>query len=304
MTLVAILGANGHIGSALAHHYAARPGFRLELYSRQPMSPEFSENGLSASSIRHRTMDELERCQPDILVNAIGIGDPARARKAGAAFYDLTMRIEDQIDRIADTHPSCLTVFLSSGAIYGAFDSGPVDEHSPARVALNGLRPQDWYGAAKIAAELRHRAQPNRRMLDIRVFGFVSRFLDLSTGYLVCDIVNAIKAGRAMKTNAQDIVRDYIGPAELAAIVDAGALHGTINRAVDTYSREPVGKFALLESLREQGLAWSVEDDPVPSSRGHYWSRHRGAEEIGYSPTRKAADIVGEVVRELVGRRR
>ena len=301
MTLIAILGATGHIGRALAHHYAGRPDVELELYSRRPdASRHFSGEDPHDARVRHLSLDDLDGCRPDILVNAIGIGDPAKARQAGPAFYDLTMEIEDRIDRIAYHHRSCLTVFMSSGAIYGRFDDGPADDDTPASLPINSLEPGDWYAAAKLAAEMRHRAQPDRRILDIRVFGFVSPFLNLSTEYLVCDVVNSIKGGTVMRTNPGDITRDYVGAPELASIIDAGARHRAINLAVDTYSREPVSKFALLESLRRFGLEWHVDSDQSALTRSHYWSRYRGAGKIDYTPERRSIDIVGEVVAELV----
>lgn len=300
MTVVAILGATGHIGRALAGHYAQRPDVELELYSRRPEVLErvFSEHA-RAVHIHHRSIYDLRNCQPDILINAIGIGDPAKAREAGPAFYDLTMEAEARIDRVIRDRPSCLTVFMSSGAVYGGFSEGPAGEDMPAATPINALTSGDWYGAAKIAAELRHRAKANMRVLDIRVFGFVSPFLDLSADYLVCDIVRAIMTGKAMQTDSANVVRDYIGTSELVAIIDAGERTPVINLAVDTYSRAPVSKFALLESLRHLGLDWRVESLPHVSPRHHYWSRHRGAERIGYIPERNSVDIVGAVVSEL-----
>lgn len=305
MTVVAILGATGHIGRALACHYAQRPDVELELYSRRPELLEnvFSEHA-RAAQIHHWSIDDFSDRQPDILINAIGIGDPAKARQAGPAFYDLTMEIEARIDHIVRDHPSCLTVFMSSGAVYGGFTEGPADENTPAATPLNMLTPGDWYGATKMAAELRHRAEASRRILDVRIFGFVSPFLDLSTDYLVCDIVRAIMTGTVMQTDSANVVRDYIGTYELAAIIDAGARLSVVNLAVDTYSRAPVSKFALLESFRHLGLDWSVETDRHASARHHYWSRYRGAERIGYIPQRNSIDIVDDVVSELIGLRR
>lgn len=300
MTRVAILGATGHIGRALAWHYAQRPDVELELYSRRPhLTQDFLDIDPWSARIRHHSLDDLDRCRPDILVNTIGIGDPVKARQAGPAFYDNTMQIEDRIDAIARLQPGCLTVFLSSGAIYGGFNNGPADENSLAQLTINALEPADWYGATKIAAELRHRALPARRILDIRVFGFVSPFLDLTTGYLICDVVNAIRAGAALRTGPGDIVRDYVGAPELAAIIDAGARHQLVNMAVDTYSREPVSKFALLESLHHLGLSWQIDPGIGGTSRAHYWSRSRKAEEVGYAPGRRSIEIVGEVVAAL-----
>ena len=297
MKRVAIVGATGHIGKALASHYANCPDIALALYSRRPQITQALFSGRATGGrVSHHALDYLELCAADILVNCVGIGDPANARKAGPAFYQLTMELEDRLDRVVQGNPGCLTVFMSSGAVYGKLDTGPADETSVASIPINRIAPSEWYGSAKLAAELRHRAQPERRVLDIRVFGFVSEFLDLGTQYLICDIVKALRTGTVMHTSDQDIVRDYIGTAELAELIDLANERPSINMAVDTYSLEPVSKFVLLDALRPLGLAWHIEASGEQTGRHHYWSRLRSAESLGYRPVRKSTDIVREIV--------
>ena len=301
MTRIAIIGATGHIGKALAGYYANCPGVALALYSRRPEVTRELFPGRADRFIGHHSLEELELCVADVLINCIGIGDPAHARRAGFDFYDLTMQFEDRLDRMVQLNPECLTVFMSSGAVYGKLEAGPADEMSAASVAINEMTPSDWYGAAKLAAELRHRVHPERRVLDIRVFGFVSEFLDLGTQYLVCDIVNALRTKTVMPTSGQDIVRDYIGTAELAELINLAAACPSINMAVDTYSLKPMSKFALLDSLRPLGLVWRVEESEGRTARHHYWSRLRTAEIFGYRPIRTSMQIVQKVVAGLVG---
>ncbi|MDH4981861.1 NAD-dependent epimerase/dehydratase family protein [Hyphomicrobium sp. D-2] len=297
MRRVAILGATGHIGKALADFYIGQQNVALSLYSRRP---EVTRALFAAKHVQHHTLDELGAHDVDVIINAIGIGDPAVASNAGPEFYRLTLAIEDLVDVVAQANPGCLTVYMSSGAIYGPLESGPASETTLATVPLNLLRPSDWYGASKLAAELRHRAQPERRILDIRIFGFVSEFLDLGTRYLVCDIVNSIRTGQVMRTNNQNVVRDYISTLELATLIELASERPVVNVAVDTYSLAPVSKFDLLESLRALGLRWSVESQDIASTgRTHYWSRYHAAEQIGYVPERKAIDIVQELVANL-----
>lgn len=298
MMRIAIVGATGHIGTALSRHYAARGNIQLALYSRRPeaTAAAFADE---SGRIGHFGLDRLEECRADVLINAIGIGDPAAARVAGPDFYKLTMQIEDRIERAVKANPLCLTVFMSSGAVYGRLEE-PANANTLLNLAINGLSPGDWYGAAKLAAELRHRAQPERRVLDIRVFGFVSRFLNLRTQYLVCDIVNAIRADAPMRTSGRDIARDYIGTAELVDLIDLAAERHQLNMAVDTYSLGPVRKFDLLEALRPLGLTWNVEraEDEIP--RDEYWSRLHNAEVLGYEPHRRSIDIVKKVIAQLI----
>jgi nucleoside-diphosphate-sugar epimerase len=305
MRAIAIIGATGHMGQALAAHYAATPDVQLSLFSRRPETTRATFAGHpDLPAITHAPIDSLGEQAFDLVINAVGIGNPAMARIAGPDFYKATMRLEDLIDRAVADDSGCLTVFMSSGAVFGGFDAGPADAGTPALLQINAMTAGDWYGATKLAVELRHRAQTNRRILDLRAFGFVSRFIDLDTTYLICDIVKAIRADRPMLTGAQDIARDFIGTRELAALIDVAMAHPALNVALDTYSLAPVRKFALFERLAPQGLKWAVEagrDDP--GGRINYWSRNHRAAALGYRPSRMAVDVVAQVVAELMERR-
>ena len=302
MISIAILGATGHIGRALANHYAGLDNVQLNLYSRRPhvTRADFEAHG-RANHIRHAELEQFDHGDADLIINAIGIGDPAAARVAGPDFYNLTMHFEDRIDRALSRNPSCLTVFLSSGAIYLSLDKGPADAETPSCVPINTMEANHWYGATKLATELRHRARTGRRILDIRVFGFVSPFMDLTTDYLICDAANAIRNKRAMATGPNDIVRDYIGTKELTSLIDAAMDHASLNLAVDTYSIAAVGKFELLERLRNLGLDWEIDETRADlGGRSHYWSHNHRAGDLGYRPGRAAIDIVAETVEQLV----
>jgi nucleoside-diphosphate-sugar epimerase len=301
MTAIAIIGATGHIGQALAAHYATAPDVQLSLFSRRPevMRANFSGHPREAE-ITHAPISALGQYAFDLVINAVGIGNPATARVAGPDFYNATMQLEDFIDRAVADNPGCLTVFMSSGAVFGSLGAGPVEPETPATLRIDAMTAGDWYGATKLAAELRHRAQGERRILDLRVFGFVSRFIDLSMTYLVCDIVRAIRSDQALLTGRRDITRDFIGTRELAALIDAGVAHPTLNVAVDTYSLAPVTKFALLDRLAPLGLEWAIEDGREdPGGRINYWSLNHCAGALGYRPLRTAADVVADVIAEL-----
>lgn len=304
MISIAILGATGHIGRALADHYARRDDVQLNLYSRRPhvTRAAFAAHK-RANHIRHAALDQFGHGQghADLIINAIGIGDPAAARVAGPDFYNLTMHFEDRIDQALIGNSSCLTVFLSSGAIYHSLDKAPADPETPACLPINKMEANHWYGATKLAAELRHRARSGRRILDIRVFGFVSPFMDLTADYLICDAINALCNRRVMLTSPNDIVRDYIGTKELTSLIDVAMDHAFLNLAVDTYSLAAVGKFELLERLSNVGLDWKVDEMRADlGGRAQYWSRNQRAGDIGYRPGRPAIDIVAETVEQLV----
>jgi len=301
MTRIAILGATGHIGTALSHHYAGCD-VTLDLYSR---SPERTAARVAAwkprARINHLSLSSLDFSAADIVINALGAGEPRRLQALGTEILTLTLRWEEIIARALDGNPSALYVFLSSGAIYGRLVEGPAKLDSKTSFYVNNIPPEDAYKLAKFVAEVGHRARPFRRTIDIRLFGFVSRFLDLNGGYFLSELFSALVQGRIFNTAAEDMMRDYVGTEELAALIACCALHSTINLALDIYSSHPVHKFELLKQLERLGLRWKVDASIAPHpERVSYASNYDFAKTFGYSPKRSAADIVEQVALQLI----
>jgi nucleoside-diphosphate-sugar epimerase len=298
MQRIAILGATGHIGRALTDTYARRDNVHLELFSRRPYETAAAYAG--QSRMTHRDLRGLNLSNVDIVINAIGIGDPARVPEGGRDIYKLTMQIEDAIDQALTGNSRCLTVFVSSGAVYGALVEN-ARAGTPATHPIDSPRPADWYGLSKLAAELRHRAQGGRRIVDIRIFGFLSPQLNLKAAYFMSAVYQALLSGSKFITTGIDMTRDYIGAKELVSIIDAAAEQLQINTPLDTYTKSPAGKFEILRRLERLGLCWQVSDENAEApDRINYFSEYRKAETIGYHPERSSADVVEEVARELI----
>jgi hypothetical protein len=152
------------------------------------------------------------------------------------------------------------------------------------------------YTRAKINAEKRHRAQADLNILDIRVFGYVSRFIDLDCGLFIADVTRALVRGEELLTDSADMVRDYGCPSELAQLIACCVEHGG-NAAVDLYSRAPIGKFDLLDRLSADfGLRYAIRSGAgAPSSTGpkpQYYPTDRKAADYGYVPRFSSLEAV------------
>ena len=299
---IAILGASGHIGSALASYYIARKDVALDLYSR---SPERAAARVPTRSVgapaRHLAFDRLDLSGCDIVINAIGAGDPRRLRTIGTGIVPLTLAWEDRLSHALDANPQALYVFLSSGAVYGRLVEGPGGADSATSFFINKSPPEDAYRLAKFIAEAQHRAAASRRIIDIRIFGFVSPFIDLEGGYFLSELFAALLAQRVFKTAPDDMTRDYVGEEEVAQLIDCCVGHERVNTAVDIYTGCPAGKFDLLRRLEKMGLRWEI-DPAIPShpERVTYASTWRHAHEFGYRPARTAMEVVESAVRALM----
>lgn len=306
---IAILGATSQVAGDLVRSLGAAGGHRLYLYARRPAALQALAAGPAGAAIAHVGDYAAFAAAPDVdaVLNFVGVGDPAAAARMGADILDVTLQFDQLALEHVRAHPHCRYLFLSSGAAYGAHFPRPADRDTPAIVPINHLSPQDWYGAAKRHAECRHRAHADLPIIDIRLFNYFSASQDLDARFLVCDALRAVRDGTTLRTSAENIVRDYLHPADFHRLVEALLQAPPTNAVVDAYSRAPVDKFTLLAGLAERfGLAHEVVADAAgvnaTGNKAHYYSLNTRAADFGYAPALSALEGVLREAAVLLGR--
>lgn len=310
---VAILGATGHIGRSLLWHMATDSRFHVLAFARRPDAVRADLSALGDHRAAARPIDDFGAEPFDVVLNCVGAGDPARVREVGRDIFRLTETFDDRVLDCLDDHPERLYINMSSGAVYGTvFSDAPTDTSECVR-RVNDVAPTEWYGIAKRNAEAKHRAHAPSSIVDVRVFSYFSRFLDLQGRLFVVDLVNALLADAPLRTSPEDVIRDYATPADLMRLVDCilrrwngGAT--AVNDAVDLYSKSPVGKFELLEAAQARfGLSWKIDEGiEVLANTGqkqHYASNFRRASEWGYAPAFSALEGVMDGLSEILDSR-
>jgi nucleoside-diphosphate-sugar epimerase len=295
---IAILGATSTLARDFISALAADDRHDLVLFARQPLAVKKLFIGSSPARYRAAAFSEFRDAEKfDALINFVGAGDPARIMEMGASIFDVTAQYDEMALGYLHSHPECRYLFLSSGAAYGGSFDVPADSATTAVTPINALRPQDWYGAAKLHAECRHRAMKHRAIVDIRVFSYFSHTQDISSRFFITDILRAIKAKDVLSTSSDNIIRDYIGPEEFANLVTLLLSAPFRNDVLDCYTKCPVDKMTLLAAMKEQfGLLYEVCDQPATLNatgvKLNYFSKNFRAENYGYSPRRTSLEVV------------
>jgi nucleoside-diphosphate-sugar epimerase len=310
---IAILGATGHVGRSLTAEYLNRE-IELDLYARQPsqISPQIVGGTLPCRArVQCKPLAELDFKGCSIVINALGLGAPEKVAAAGTDILRTTLEWEERIKAMLTAAPECLYVFISSGAVYGPLTSGAANETSTTSFLVNDVDAQTAYARAKFTAETWHRTWAHKRVLDVRLFGYVSTSIDLSAKYFFSEMAAALINRQTFHTGGHDMVRDYVSSQELADLVDGASQHADINTAVDIFSARPAGKFELIDALRPMGLDVVIKplgetrgDATVIPTRLNYCTDYDAARRFGYEPRRTSVEIVTTVARELLERSR
>lgn len=304
---IAILGATSQIAKDLIVSFSAKEDKHLHLFARRPdeVTKWLATVGLSG---RYPADDfsGFEKHEFDAIINFVGSGNPAQTAAMGASIFDVALQYDEIALDYVRQHPDCRYLFLSSGAAFGSTFDAPVDENTKAVIAINNLKPQDWYAVAKLYAECRHRSLPHLPIVDIRVFNYFSRTLDISARFLITDILRAIRDKVVLKTSPDYIVRDFLHPSDFYKLISALLCAPATNAAVDCYSLAPIDKPALLAAMQEKfGLQYEITEATVSvnatGSKPHYYSLNTRAADLGYQPGLTSLQGVMQEVKCVLG---
>jgi nucleoside-diphosphate-sugar epimerase len=300
MKTIAILGATGHIGRSLA--VALASDFRLALFARRPgdCAAFAKRSGIEGPAL---TCYDLETPFPNeaaMIVNAIGPGDPRAIRETGDAIAAITDRFDNQVLEHLERHPKTAYAFISTGAVYGTNYDDPDRPSYLLETPPAMLSPAELYPRAKLVAETRHRERYDLHIADIRLFGYVSRFLDPDGGSLMAEIAHALIDRTPFSTDSTNFVRDYISARELAGLIKHLLDAGTPNGTYDAVSAAPATKSSFLKALTVRcGLKTQLTDGATAIAElqaPEFISFHETGRSIGYTAQRSSIETVIEEI--------
>lgn len=287
---IAILGATGHIAQTLIDGISNLRQHTLYLFAR---SLERLGRCLAqmpyTDSVIAKSFNEFTKNDYDVIINCVGLGDPAKVKNAGATVFMLTEYYDNLILNYLDANPKALYINFSSGAAYGTEFSDPAEERTATILDINHLSPCDFYGIAKINSEAKHRAFIDKNIVDLRVFGYFSRYMDLETQYFMSEVISCVKTGKEFLTGSGNIIRDYVHPQDLLSLIEKCITEHHINNVFDVYSLKPATKFEILDFFNKQfGLNYKIKDDikiaAATGVKNNYYSTNKRAKILGYIP--------------------
>ena len=309
MNNIAILGATSHISKNIIFQFCEQKEYKLFLFVR---SPERMQDFLKIighagdDNVAIKTYDEFKSRQYDVVINCVGRGDPGKLKAISSFIFRLTEEFDNLILDYLDKAPDTLYINFSSGAVYGTEFDAFVSEADFAPININNIDNSDFYRIAKINSEAKHRALKSFNIIDLRIFNFFSRFIELTSNSLIGEILSCIKQRKELKTGPVDVVRDYVCPVDLMDLIKKCVEKHFLNDVYDVYSLSPVKKFALLDYFsKEHGLEYIIKDDVNESTatgkKNIYYSKNRKAENLDYLPKFTSLECIVKESEELLG---
>lgn len=285
---IAIFGSTGHIGKNLISFFIKNNDFKIFLFSRDIKKFE-SLKMIFSDTMSFNTYDDFGKNEYDVIINCVGISNPNTFEKNSRSIFDTAEFYDTMVLDYLKNFPTTLYINLSSGAVFsGKFDK-PVDDSSTYKFDVNGINKGEMYSISKMYLESKHRSLPDLNIVDLRIFGFFSRFIDVNAGFFMSELLQALKNKSEFVTDKKDFVRDYVNPNDFYNLTKNCIANKKINDVFDVYSKEIISKFQILEECFNKfdlkfKLVEKIESISPTGVKKNYYSLSRKAEKINYSP--------------------
>ena len=285
---IAIFGSTGHIGKNLISFFIKNNDFKIFLFSRDIKKFE-SLKMIFSDTMSFNTYDDFGKNEYDVVINCVGISNPNAFEKNSCSIFDTAEFYDTMVLDYLKNFPTTLYINLSSGAVFsGEFDK-PVDDSSTYKFDVNGINKGEMYSISKMYLESKHRSLPDLNIVDLRIFGFFSRFIDVNAGFFMSELLQALKNKSEFITDKKDFVRDYVNPKDFYDLTKNCIANKKINDVFDVYSKEIISKFQILEECFNKfdlkfKLVEKIESISPTGVKKNYYSLSRKAEKINYSP--------------------
>jgi nucleoside-diphosphate-sugar epimerase len=307
---IALLGATSHIAKNIICELGVCKKYQLHLYARSMESVGAflsTINYTDYSNIKIYNLGEFGIRESDVIINCIGIGNPSKLMNNVSEIFEITEYYDNLIINYLKAKANeALYINLSSGAAYGTDFNSPVNELSCLNVEVNHLTHQNYYGISKMYSEAKHRSLEKFNVVDLRIFSFFSRFIDLNSKFLIAEILNCLFEDRVFQTGSNELIRDYVSPRDLCELIMICIDKQYLNDVFDVYSLSPVSKLEIVGMFHDQfGLKYNINENisvlsNVTGTKSIYHSINKRAEKLHYSPSMTSLETIKEEANKML----
>lgn len=302
---VAILGATSHIAKGLIFHFKDDESIELHCYARDLEKVKSFSRLINYKNPILKSFHELNDDHLDAVINCIGITYTSALNSLNENVFELTEIFDNIVLNYIRQNPETTYINFSSGAVYGTSFNQPASLNTKTIIDVNNILSEDYYRIAKLNSEAKHRSLNDFNIIDLRIFGYYSRFIDLTKNYLMTDILSSIRENRTLKTRPTDIIRDYIHPKDLSKLVKACFEAKKINEALDVRSKYPVSKMEILNFFKQNyNLNFEIDENYVGYSatgeKLNYYSAINNSVIIKLKPDYSSIECIAVETEELL----
>jgi nucleoside-diphosphate-sugar epimerase len=286
---VAILGANSQMALDYIDLESIRGRGNLYLFSRMENIERLKN--IIGRGVKSLPYSEFQNHRFDLIINFIGSSDQIKVRELGKKYLEICKKFDDMVLDYLHINKDCQYIFISSGASYGQiFERGPANENSKSTFSTFNNSTDDFYGLTKYLIEKEHSDQQDLNIVDLRVFSYIDKNLNINSSMFVPSLARAIIKKEVFETSNNDMFRDYSCAEDIYAFIDG--LKPSSMGVYDLISTKKISKFELLEALKGSVDVKFVNCSYYGGGKKYYYSESNSAEKIGFKPKYSSMDNI------------
>jgi len=263
---IGIFGATSHIAQGLIHNFSKNDDQTLYYFERS----SYGKNGW------------LYKVDFDVIINCVGVGTNP---KDHTDYFTVTEKYDNLAIDYLLKHPKTLYISFSSGVVHRPLESD--------------------YGTVRLYTEAKHRAFKDLNIVDLRLYSYFSRFLNMDDDYFMVDVIKAVIDKKLLETSIGNFVRDFIHPNDLFSLIKKIIKRRKINQVFEVCSRAPVTKQQILDYFSsEHGLKYKVTKFrhwvSATGTKDCYFPDTLRPEVLGYEPKYTSLQTIKEEAKWLL----
>lgn len=249
-----IIGSNSQIGKSLLCNFINREDVYV-MSSNHLKLVNFTKELDNKKKVQVLRFNPFEKFSPpsdvSCIINCTGIGDPKRNQDASTISEDYSEFLDFKIINYLKNNSNICYFSMSTGGFF--LGCGNYDDARKSREIKINLDSKDisYYFIKKLKAEVFHRKFNNLKIIDLRIFGFISEFIDLEANFFLSILMQSVIKGTKFKTTPSNFIRDYIKTDDIVKIINL-VLYKPKNDAIDIFSKEPVSKLEILDLFKKK----------------------------------------------------
>jgi len=227
---ILFIGGNSHIAKSILAENLFNEIF---IISRNKIKiTKFCYSNKVSTKITFLDFKSFKNEKFDLIVNFASPGYPDDINSSKKNIIKFTKDINSRVIKYLLLNKKTKYIFISSGIV---------------NKIITKKDKQYFYYKSKLNIEKNNLSQKGLRIYNLRIYSYISKFIDLNKNFFLSLIINSIKKNKKIKIYNNDFTRDFIGPKEVISFIKYILKNNLKKCSIDISSNKFVTKKDLLK---------------------------------------------------------
>jgi len=231
---ILFIGGNSHIAKSILAENIFNEIFIISRNKNKIIN--FCNLNQISTKITFLNYESFKKEKFNLIVNFASPGYPEDISSSKNNIIKFTKDINRRVIKYLLLNKKTKYIFISSGIV---------------NKNITKKDKQYFYYKSKLDIEENNLSQKGLRIYNLRIYSYISKFIDLNKNFFLSLIINSIKKNKKIKIYNNDFTRDFIGPKELISFIKYILENDLKKCSIDISSNKSVTKKDLLKFFKK-----------------------------------------------------